>query len=165
MSKEMQIIAANFETKDGALHALRTLKLKMVKHGKGVVLSKSKEGKVKVRNTFNWGIFAGALVGSMVGDIVDNTGVQAVSALIGGVAGKKLTHDFPKDQLNEMTQALESDHSMIILLTNAKSVSKVENILSELGGQLLSHPISADLMPELAQAISDAEAETEADAD
>ena len=62
MAKEKQIIAATFDTKNGAKDALRALKYKMVKHGKGMVLSKSEKGKVKVKDTFNWGVFAGAKV-------------------------------------------------------------------------------------------------------
>ena len=159
MAKEKQIIVGTFDTKNGAKDALRALKYKMVKHGKGMVLSKSEKGKVKVKDTFNWGVFAGAFIGASVGDAVSETGGNVVGGLVGGLVADKLDRDFPKDQINGMAQSLAPDHSMIILLTNAKSVEKVENVLTEAGGHLLSHPISADLMPELEEAIAAAEAE------
>lgn len=167
--KEMQIIAANFETKDGAKHALKAIKKAKVERGHAAILSKSADGKVKVRDTFNWGVFAGSFGGAAAGVFLIGLlgGVGVVGAVVGGVIGgviaKKIDPGFPNDQLKDMAESLEPDHSMIVMLTDVASAAEVERVLSESGGQHISHPISADSIIEVEKALADA-AEEDADA-
>ena len=172
MSTKTQIIAANFETKDGAKDALKAVKHAKVSHGTVAILSKSDKGKVKVKETDEWGAFAGAFAGAAAGSIlvggILGLGIYAFSAaaiggVIGGVIADKTDTGLPNDQLKEMAESLEPDHSMYVMLTDADSVQAVEGILSEVGGQLISHPISAELMDELGKAVAAAEAESKED--
>lgn len=175
--KEMQIIAANFETKDGAKNALKAIKKAKLERGDVAVLSKSADGKVKVSETEEWSVFAasfgGAAGGAILVGILGGIGlVTTVGAIVGGViagvVANKIDRGFPNDQLKEMAQALEPDHSMIVVLTEAASVTAVEQALAASDGQHISHPISAELINEVGQALVDAEkdaADTAAESD
>ena len=165
MSTEMQIIVASYETSDGAKDALKAIKHAKVKHGKGAILSKSEEGKVKVKGTWDWGIFAGAFAGAAVGTLLPIPGGAILGGVLGGLAAKHVGRDFPKDRFEEMAESLETDHSMLFLLVDSDSVQEVERALSEDGAQFLSHPISAGLMAELEKAAAEAEAGVEEDSD
>jgi uncharacterized membrane protein len=166
--KEMQIIAANFETIDGAKLALEAIKESYVERGHAAILTKSAEGKVKVKDTFNWGVFAGSFGGAAVGVILmtilggpAGLGVAVVGGVVGGIIGKKKYPNFPTAELKNMAESLEPDHSMLVLLTDAASTAQAERILAESGGQHISHPVSAELIADVQQALADAEADDE----
>lgn len=163
-NKEMQIIAANFETVDEAKLALEAIKKAYVERGHAAILSKSDEGKVKVKDTFNWGVFAGSFGGAAIGAILMGIlggtavlGAVVVGGVVGGIIGKKKYPHFPTSELKNMAESLEPEHAMVVLLTDSASAAQVERILSESGGQHISHPISAELINEVGQALADAE--------
>jgi hypothetical protein len=64
-----------------------------------------------------------------------------------------------------MAESLEPDHSMYVMLTDSDSVEAVESILAEAGGQLVSHPVSAELAGDLEEAAEAGEAQVEVAAD
>jgi uncharacterized membrane protein len=164
MSMEMQIIVANFDTEDGAKEALKAVKDEKIKRGDVAILSKNEKGKIHVKETNDWGGGKGAVAGAVVGSFIPVVGTIA-GAVIGGVAAKLRDGGFPNDKLKEMAESLESDHSMYVMLTDAGSVAAVEGILTGAGGQLVSHPVSADLNSELEQAAESGEAQVEVVAD
>jgi uncharacterized membrane protein len=164
MSMEMQIIVANFDTEDGAKEALKAVKDEKIKRGDVAILSKNEKGKIHVKETNDWGGGKGAVAGAVVGSFIPVVGTIA-GAVIGGVAAKLRDGGFPNDKLKEMAESLESDHSMYVMLTDAGSVAAVEGILAGAGGQLVSHPVSADLNSELEQAAESGEAQVEVAAD
>jgi uncharacterized membrane protein len=164
MSMEMQIIVANFDTEDGAKEALKAVKDEKIKRGDVAILSKNETGKIHVKETNDWGGGKGAVAGAVVGSFIPVVGTIA-GAVIGGVAAKLRDGGFPNDKLKEMAESLESDHSMYVMLTDAGSVAAVEGILAGAGGQLVSHPVSADLNSELEQAAESGEAQVEVAAD
>lgn len=164
MSIEMQIIVANFDTKDGAKDALKAVKHQKVKRGDVAILSKNAKGKIKVKETADWGGGKGAVAGAVVGSFIPVVGTIG-GAIIGGVAAKLRDGGFPNDKLKEMAQSLEPDHSMYVMLTDSGSVEAVEGVLADAGGQLVSHPVSADLAGELDDAAEAGEALVEVAAD
>lgn len=164
MSLEMQIIAANFGTKDGAKEALKALKQNKLKRGDVAVLSKSEKGKLHVKETDDWGGGKGAVAGAVVGSFIPVVGTIA-GAIIGGVTAKLRDGGFPNDTLKEMADSLEPEHSMIVVLTDAASAGQVESVLSATGGQLVSYPVSADLAAKLDEAAEAGEAQVEVAAD
>ena len=164
MSMDMQIIIANFDTKDGAKDALKAVKHEKIKRGDVAILSKNEKGKIRVKETDDWGGGKGAVAGAVVGSFIPVVGTIA-GAVIGGVTAKLRDGGFPNDKLKDMAESLEPDHSMFMMLTDSGSVDAVEAILSTSGGQLVSHPVSADLATELDEAAVAGEAQVEIVAD
>jgi uncharacterized membrane protein len=164
MSIEMQIIVANFDSRDGAKEALKAVKHEKVNRGDVAILSKNEKGKIRVKETADWGGGKGAVAGAVVGSFIPVVGTLA-GAVIGGVAAKLRDGGFPNDTLKEMAESLEADHSMFVMLTDADSVEAVEGVLSTAGGQLVSHPVSADLAVELDAAAEAGEAQVEVSPD
>ena len=164
MSIDMQIIVANFDTKDGAKDALKAVKHEKVNRGDVAILSKNEKGKIRVKETADWGGGKGAVAGAVVGSFIPVVGTLA-GAVIGGVAARLRDGGFPNDTLKKMAGSLEADHSMFVMLTDAESVEVVEGILSTAGGQLASHPVSADLAAELESAAEAGEGQVEISAD
>jgi uncharacterized membrane protein len=160
MSIDMQIIVANFDSKDAAKDALKAVKHKKVQRGDVAILSKNEKGKIKVKETDDWGGGKGAVAGAVVGSFIPVVGTIG-GAIIGGVAAKLRDGGFPNDKLKEMAESLEPDHSMYVMLTDSGSVAAVENILEGAGGQLVSHPVGADLASELDEAAEAGEAQVE----
>ena len=106
--KEMQIIAANFETIDGAKLALEAIKKAHVERGHAAILTKSAEGKAKVKDTFNWGVFAGSFGGAAIGVILMGIlggaavlGAAVVGGVVGGIIGKKKYPNLPTAELKK----------------------------------------------------------------
>lgn len=160
MSIEMQIIVANFDTEDGAKDALKAVKHEKIKRGDVAILSKNEKGKIHVKETDDWGGGKGAVAGAVVGSFIPVLGTIG-GAIIGGVAAKLRDGGFPNDKLKEMAESLEPDHSMYVMLTDSDSVEAVESVLAAAGGQLVSHPVSADLAGELEEAAEAGEAQVE----
>ena len=52
---------------------------------------------------------------------------------------------FPNDQLQRMAEDLEPGHSMFVMLSNADEAENVESILRVGSGEIISHPLSAEL--------------------
>jgi uncharacterized membrane protein len=156
----MQIIVANFDTEDGAKEALKAVKHEKIKRGDVAILSKNEKGKIRVKETEDWGGGKGAVAGAVVGSFIPVVGTIA-GAVIGGVAAKLRDGGFPNDTLKEMAESLEPDHSMFVMLTDSGSVEAVEEVLLVSGGQLVSHPVSADLVAELDEAAEAGEAQVE----
>ena len=164
MSMEMQMIVANFDTENGAKEALKAVKHEKIKRGDVAILSKNEKGKIHVKETDDWGGGKGAVAGAVVGSFIPVVGTIA-GAIIGGVTAKMRDGGFPNDTLKEMAESLTPEHSMYVMLTDAGSVAAVEGILAGAGGQLVSHPVSADLNSELEQAAESGEVQVEVAAD
>ncbi len=164
MSMDMQIIVANFNSENGAKDALKAVKHEKVNRGDVAILSKNEKGKIRVKETDDWGGGKGAVAGAVVGSFIPVVGTIG-GAIIGGVAAKLRDGGFPNDTLKDMAESLEPDHSMYVMLTDSGSVEAVESILVGAGGQLVSHPVSADLAGELDEAAEAGEAQVEVAAD
>lgn len=160
MSIEMQIIVANFDSRDGAKEALKAVKKEKVNRGDVAILSKNEKGKIRVKETDDWGGGKGAVAGAVIGSFIPVVGTIA-GAVIGGVTAKLRDGGFPNDTLKEMAESLEPDHSMFVMLTDSGSVEAVENVLSGAGGQLVSHPVSAEMASDLEEAAESGEAQVE----
>jgi uncharacterized membrane protein len=161
---DMQIIVANFNSENGAKDALKAVKHEKVNRGDVAILSKNEKGKIRVKETDDWGGGKGAVAGAVVGSFIPVVGTIG-GAIIGGVAAKLRDGGFPNDTLKDMAESLEPDHSMYVMLTDSGSVEAVESILVGAGGQLVSHPVSADLAGELDDAAEAGEAQVEVAAD
>lgn len=160
----MQIIVANFDTKDGAKEALKALKQHKLTKGNMAVLSKNEKGKIRVKETHDWGGGKGAAAGAVAGAFIPVVGIIP-GAIIGGIAAKLRDSGFPNDTLKEMANSLEPEHSMIVALVDDGAAGAVQDVLSSAGGNHLSHPVSADLAAELDVAAETGETEVEVSSD
>jgi uncharacterized membrane protein len=160
MSLEMQVIMANFPSESGAKDALKTIKNQKLKSGAIAVLSKNEKGKIHVKETDDWGGGKGAVAGAVAAAFIPVVGVIG-GAIVGGVAAKLRDGGFPNDKLKAMAEDLEPGNSMIVMLTDSDSVDAVEGVLSESGGELISHAVSADLSAELDEAAESGEVQVE----
>ena len=62
-----QIIVATFPTEDGAKNANKAIKKDKIKRGNVAVISKTKKGKIHVKESHDWGGGKGALAGAALG--------------------------------------------------------------------------------------------------
>ena len=166
MSVEMQLMIADFNTPDGAMNAMKTVKKEKVKRGDFAILSKNEDGKLKIKETdsWDWGIAAGAFAGALVGGFI-GVGGAMILGTIGGITVKLIDRGFPNDKLKEMAESLAPHHSMFVMLTDSEAAPKVERILAESGGQLISHSVGADLVADLEKAVESGEVQIQVDAD
>jgi uncharacterized membrane protein len=152
MSLEMQVIMADFKTEQGAKDALKAIKDHDLKSGSVAMLSKNEKGKIRVKETDDWGGGKGAAAGAIAGAFIPLVGMLG-GAIVGGVAAKLRDGGFPNDKLKQMANDLEPGHSLFVMITEAESASSVEQVLSTAGGQIISHPMGADLTAELHKAV------------
>jgi len=148
----MQVIMADYQNESGAKDALKTIKSQKLKSGAVAILSKNNKGKIHVKETDDWGGGKGAVAGALAAGFIPIVGWVG-GAIIGGVAAKMRDGGFPNDKLKAMAEDLEPGHSMFVMLTDSDSVVAVEDVLTDSGGELISHPVSADLTAELDEAV------------
>jgi uncharacterized membrane protein len=159
MSSQMQVVVARFPGEDDASEALKTIKAKDLKSGSAAVLSKDEEGKIRIKETNDWGAGKGAAAGAVAGAILPVVGWVG-GAIIGGAAAKLHDGGFPDDKLKAMAHSLESNSSMFLMLTDPNLVSVVEGSLSELGGQVeINQTLSEDLSTTINEAVETEETE------
>jgi uncharacterized membrane protein len=159
MSLEMQVIMADYKSESGAKDALKAIKKKKLKSGAVAILSKSEKGKIHVKETDDWGGGKGAVAGALAAGFIPVVGWLG-GAIIGGVAAKMRDGGFPNDKLKAMAEGLEPGHSMFVMLTDSESVAAVEGVLSESGGDLISHALDEGLTAELEEAVEAGEVGT-----
>jgi uncharacterized membrane protein len=152
MSSQMQVIVAQFPGKDDASKAFKAIKSQDLKSGSVAILSKNEDGKIRVKETGDWGAGKGAVAGALAGAVLPVVGWVG-GALVGAVAAKIHDGGFPNDKLKAMAHNLDADSSMFLMLTDSDLVPMVEKVLSDLGGQL---DINEALTEELSMTILDA---------
>ncbi|MDX1416786.1 MAG: DUF1269 domain-containing protein [Candidatus Promineifilaceae bacterium] len=161
MSLEMQVIMADYQNESGAKDTLKTIKKQKLKSGAVAILSKSEKGKIHVKETDDWGGGKGAVAGAIAAGFIPIVGWLG-GAIIGGVAAKMRDGGFPNDKLKAMAEGLEPGHSMFVMLTDSDSVAAVESVLTDSGGEIISHQVSADLTAQLEEAVETGEVPSEA---
>jgi uncharacterized membrane protein len=148
----MQVIVSQFPGKDYALDALKRIKKLDLKSGSAAVLSKDAGGKVRVKETDDWGAGRGAAAGAVAGAVLPIVGWVS-GAIAGAVAAKLHDGGFPDDKLKAMAHSLEADSSMFLMLTNNDLAPAVQEVLRDMGGLI---EIDHELTEELSQTLSEA---------
>lgn len=155
MSAQMQVLVAHFPGEDDAKQALKAIKSQKLKSGSAAVLSKNEAGKIRVKETDDWGAGKGAAAGAVAGAVLPVIG-WAGGALVGAVAAKLHDGGFPDDTLKAMAHNLEPDSSMFLMLTDSDLVPVVERVLIDRGGIIeVNHALGEELSKTIVDAVEE----------
>jgi uncharacterized membrane protein len=147
-SDQVNIVVATFATEDGAAKALPLLQSGNAKAGNAAVISRGDDGKLEVRETHDWGMGKGALVGAAAALLLPGIGLLAGAAA--GAIGAKLTDfGFPDDDLKRLGQGLTPDSSALVVAVEDPARAEVERVLRQAGGQVVSGGLNASLAAQL----------------
>ncbi len=156
----VQLIVAAFDDENGAEDALKALKAakkeKLIGIQGAVVMYKDASGKKihykEVGLTPGKGALGGAVLGAALGVITGGATIAlgAAGTLIGGLVGrKKQSSRFSSDRINQVAAALKPGSSAIVAVIEHKWVTELEKALEELGADLLTAAISADIAQQI----------------
>jgi uncharacterized membrane protein len=98
------------------------------------------------------GALSGVILGATLGILTGGAGIVlgAAGALLGGLVGRKKQESrFPTDRINQVVASLPPGSSAILAVVADQDVAAVEKDLADLGGDLLTVPISADIAAQL----------------
>ncbi len=158
MTVSMQLMIADFNTLDGAKNAFKRVKQDKLKRGDVALLTKDENNKIKFKEIYGRNMrdslkrgAAAVLIGAPLGVLTANPVAGAASGLL--LADKFVDTGFPDDKLKAMAETLQTNHSMLVMITDLESAPAVKEILDELGGDLINYPLSVDLVNELKQAM------------
>ena len=176
MTVATQLLIADFKTADGAKIALNALRDADIasdffqQRSDIAILAKDEDGKIKFKESHGQYLggavkrsAAAGLIGGLLGVITGP--VIGIGTAVGAIYWDKLVDTgFPNEKLKEMAESLQPNHSLIVVLTDTESAPAVERILAEASGELISHPLSADLVSDLQTAVEAGESQTQAGA-
>lgn len=155
MSSQMQVIVANFPGTGDARQALKEIKAQKLKSGSAAVLSKNEDGKIRVKDTDDWGAGKGAAAGAVAGAVLPVVGWFG-GAIVGALAAKIHDGGFPDTKLRAMANELEPDSSMLLMLTDNELIQSVEQVLTGLGGQIgVNQALTEELSTTIFEAIEE----------
>jgi uncharacterized membrane protein len=156
----VQVILAVFDDENSTETALR--QLKAAKQGElpgiqaAVAMFKDASGSrfryKEVGLTPGKGALGGVILGATVGILTGGAGIilGAAGALLGGLVGRKKQESrFPTDRINQVVASLPPGSSAILAVVADQDVAAVEKDLADLGADLLTVPISADIAEQL----------------
>lgn len=155
----VQLVVAAFQDENSANEALKALKKahreKLIKIDNAAVLRKDQNGKLKFKETGDWGGGKGAAVGGAIGAAVGLiTGPGAIltgaaGALIGGLAAKLRDSGFDDNRLRKLGEGLQPGTSAIVALVEHTWVALVEEQLEEYAMDVMTEEISNDIADQL----------------
>jgi uncharacterized membrane protein len=156
----VQLVVAAFDDDKGANEALRQLKefkkekligiqgaVLMVKDATGQKIQYKEVGLTPAK-----GALGGVVLGAALGILTGGAGIilGAGGALLGGLVGrKKQDSRFASDRINQVASSLKPGASALVAVVEHKWVADLEKELEEMGGDLLTAPISSDIAREL----------------
>ncbi len=119
------------------------------------------KGKAHVKQSGHGGVgtATGMGVGALLGLIGGPAGLLVWAlggALVGGLAGKYMGHQFDSDEIKALAASMEPNTSGLIVIAEDKVVENLTDELSDSGGQFVSVTLGSQLTGELAnvQAVS-----------
>lgn len=155
----VHVVVAAFADDQGAEDALQELKEgkkeKLIGIEAAVAMRKDEEGRLHFRDvgmTPGKGALAGVVLGAVIGVLTGGTGLVlgAIGALAGGLSGKrKQDSAIPTDRINQVAASLAPGSSAIVAVVEPRSVARVEVELDEMGADLLTAPIPAEVAKQL----------------
>jgi len=156
---DVHLIVAGFADEQGAEDTLRELG-KDAKAGAAgiraaVAMRKDADGNLNFRDvgmTPGKGAVAGVVLGAVVGVLSGGVGLAlgAAGALVGGLVGKRSQDSkLPTDRINQVAASLAPGSSAIVAVVEPQSVARVEVDLEDMGADLLTAPIPAEVARQL----------------
>jgi uncharacterized membrane protein len=139
----LYFVAAVFPTHDGADFALARLKTAQVARGNVALLTCDKAGRVRIKETHDWGMGKSALLGGLAAVVVPGIGV--VAGLLGGaLLAKLIDAGFPDAALRKLGAELAPGTSGLAILIDSTQQSIAETVLRQAGGNVLGTGVRAD---------------------
>jgi uncharacterized membrane protein len=156
----IELIVAAFQDEQGADQALKDLKAAKKEHLIGiqaaVALRKDEKGKIHTKDaglTPGKGAAGGAVLGAVVGILTGGIGLAlgAAGALAGSLVGKaRRDSRYSVQRVEQIADALTPGSSAILAVIEHKWVAELEQELDEMGADVLTAAISADIAQQLA---------------
>lgn len=156
----IELIVAAFNDEDGADAALQELKQakreKLIGIQAAVVLRKDDKGKLHTKDaglTPGKGAAAGGIIGAVVGIVTGGVGLVmgAAGAVVGGLVGRKKRNErFNPQRIEQLAEALQPGSSAIVAVIEHTWVAAMEEELEQLGADVLTAAIAADVAQQLA---------------
>ncbi|HXV42315.1 MAG TPA: DUF1269 domain-containing protein [Anaerolineae bacterium] len=155
----VQVILAVFDDENSTEAALK--QLKAAKKGEprvqaAVAMFKDADGSrfryKEVGLTPGKGALGGVILGATLGILTGGATIilGAAGALLGGLVGRKKQESrLPTDRINQVVASLPAGSSAILAVVADQDVAAVEKDLADLGADLLTVPISADIAAQL----------------
>ena len=155
----IELIIAAFNAENAADEALKELKAakkeKLIGIEAAAVIRRDKKNKLHVKEvgelTTGKGAVGGAVLGAAVGLLTGGAGLVlgAAGAAIGGLIGKKQDIGFPNERLQQIGESLKPETSAIVAVIEHKWVAQLEDELAELGAEVMTAAIAADISAQL----------------
>ena len=154
----IQIVAAAFNSPDGATKALQVLKdakaAGLLAIDNAAILTKDANGKLDVKEPTDWGGTKGAVVGGVTGAAL---GLLAgpvgwaigLGALVGGLSAKLRDSGFSDARLRRLGESLKPNTSALVAVVEHRWVATLERQLAEAGADTLTEEIGADIATQL----------------
>ena len=157
----IEFIVAAFNEEKEADAALKELKAAKKEHLIGIqaaaVLRRDLKNKLHIKEvgelTGKKGALGGAVLGAAVGLLTGGTGLVlgAAGAVFGGLFGKKQDKGFDNDRLKVIGDSLKPGSSAILAVIEHTWVAELEQELEELGADVMTASIAADVAEQLSQ--------------
>lgn len=155
----IEVIVAAFDSENGAEEALHDLK-EVKKEGligirNAAVLWKDDKDKLRFKETADMRGGKGAVVGGVIGGVVglifppSVLATAAVGAAVGGLSAKLRDSGFPDERLRRIGEGLKPNTSALIAVIEHDWVRQVEDELRELGADVLTEAVRADIAAQL----------------
>ena len=153
------ILAFNFDGQDTANQTVKDIKSSGALDGYDIVtqavVEQDPKGKVHIHEPGHgvWGAVIGGTIGGLLGLIGGPVGVLALAAsgaAVGGVAGH-LDRAIPKDDLEEIGNAMTPDSSAFMLLLEDTYSEDAVNSLSGYNANVVTLTVGDELSGEIAQ--------------
>lgn len=155
----IELIVAAFNDEEGADAALKELKEakkeKLIGIQAAVALRKDEKGKLHTKDaglTPGKGAAAGGILGAVVGILTGGVGLVmgAAGALVGGLVGKKKRDErFNPQRIEQLAEALKPGSSAIVAVIEHTWVAQLEEEFEQLGADVLTAAIAADVAQQL----------------
>ncbi|MCA9991410.1 MAG: DUF1269 domain-containing protein [Pseudomonadales bacterium] len=156
----IELIIAAFNDEKGAEVALKELqaakKEKLIGIQAAAIVRRDAKNKLHVREvgelTPKKGAVGGAVLGAAVGLLTGGAGLVlgAAGALIGNIIGRKHDIGFSNQRLETIGESLKPGSSAIVAVIEHKWVVALEEDLAELGADVMTAAIAADIAEQLA---------------
>lgn len=155
----VQLIVAAFQEEDGAKIALAQLedakKAKLIQIKDAAVLRKGADGKLHISETGDMTGTKGGVLGGVVGaglGILTGGATLAIGAggaVIGGLVAKLRDSGFKDERLRKLGEGLKPGSSTIVAVIEHTWVGAVEKELANMGADIVTEAISADIAEQL----------------
>jgi uncharacterized membrane protein len=154
----VQIVAAAFNSEDGAEQAFKSLKdaqgAGLVTINSVAVLTKDANGKLNIKEPTDWGGGKGAVIGGVTGAALGLLAgpvgwAVGLGALVGGLAAKLKDSGYSDERLRKLGASLKPSSSALVAVVEHRWVATLERQLAEAGADTLTEEISADIAREL----------------